>query len=191
MLTPRLARRVTFLGGFALAMFAIIFFRLWFLQVLSGQKYVAQASANGSIRSLEIPAPRGDVIDSRGNVLVDNTKELDVDIAPASLPVKLTQLNIGSTPKADKAVYRRLAHVVGMAMAVMVQNVLALAFTVAFAHILGASGYGSLSALVAAFLIPMIPGTAQATDDNSGMNDFPLRPHRAMSLSIRKAARAM
>jgi O-antigen/teichoic acid export membrane protein len=48
----------------------------------------------------------------------------------------------------------------GMAIAVMVQNVLALAFTVAFAHILGATGYGSLSALVAAFLILMIPGTA-------------------------------
>ncbi len=48
----------------------------------------------------------------------------------------------------------------GMAVAVMVQNVLALVFTVAFAHILGASGYGSLSALLAAFLILMVPGTA-------------------------------
>ena len=48
----------------------------------------------------------------------------------------------------------------GMAVAVMVQNVLALVFTVAFAHILGASGYGSLGALLAAFLILMVPGTA-------------------------------
>jgi O-antigen/teichoic acid export membrane protein len=48
----------------------------------------------------------------------------------------------------------------GMAVAVMVQNVLALVFTVAFAHILGATGYGSLSALLAAFLILMVPGTA-------------------------------
>ena len=35
------------------------------------------------------------------------------------------------------------------------------------------------------------PGTAQATDDSIGMNDLPDRPQRAISLSIRNAARAM
>ena len=44
--TPALALRVAMIGSFALAMFAIIFFRLWFLQVLSGDKYLAQASVN-------------------------------------------------------------------------------------------------------------------------------------------------
>jgi cell division protein FtsI/penicillin-binding protein 2 len=34
-LTPQLAVRVAILGGIALAAFAVIFFRLWFLQVLS------------------------------------------------------------------------------------------------------------------------------------------------------------
>src|SRR5689334_21829965 len=86
MLTPQLARRVTFLGGFALTLFAILFFRLWFLQILSGQKYVAQASANGSIRSLEIPAPRGEVIDSHGRLLIDNTRALDVQLEVPHLP---------------------------------------------------------------------------------------------------------
>jgi O-antigen/teichoic acid export membrane protein len=47
-----------------------------------------------------------------------------------------------------------------MAVAVMAQNVLGLAFTVVFARILGKDGYGSLAALVAAFLILSIPGTA-------------------------------
>lgn len=47
-----------------------------------------------------------------------------------------------------------------MAAAVMGQNLLGLAFTVVFARILGKSGYGSLAALVAAFLILSIPGTA-------------------------------
>ncbi len=105
MLTPQLARRVTFLGGFALAMFAIIFFRLWFLQILSGQKYVAQATQNGSIRSLEIPAPRGEVIDSAGHMLVDNTRALDVQLAVPHLP--------GSTA-VRAAEYRRLDHVLGL-----------------------------------------------------------------------------
>jgi O-antigen/teichoic acid export membrane protein len=47
-----------------------------------------------------------------------------------------------------------------MAIAVMGQNVLGLIFTVVFARILGKDGYGSLAALVAAFLILSIPGTA-------------------------------
>ena len=34
--TPQLALRVAVLGFFALALFAIIFFRLWYLQVLAG-----------------------------------------------------------------------------------------------------------------------------------------------------------
>jgi penicillin-binding protein 2 len=115
-LTPKLALRVAILGTFALAMFGIIFFRLWFLQVLNGQAYVKQAQVN-QVREISTPAPRGEIFDQNHNVLVDNTKELDVEISPASLPAKLTQLNIGDTPKADRAVYRRLAHVLGMSTA--------------------------------------------------------------------------
>ena len=35
-ISPQLAVRVAVLGGIALALFAVVFFRLWFLQVLSG-----------------------------------------------------------------------------------------------------------------------------------------------------------
>jgi penicillin-binding protein 2 len=112
-LTPQLARRVAILGSFALAMFAIIFFRLWFLQVLSGHQYLAQASTN-QIRSLSTPAPRGEIVDSAGNVLVSNTKELDVEIVPSDLPAKLTQFDIGHQPAADRAIYRRLAKTIGI-----------------------------------------------------------------------------
>ena len=51
----------------------------------------------------------------------------------------------------------------GLAAAVIVGNVLALAFTVVFARILGGSGYGSLAALVSAFIILMVPGQALQT----------------------------
>ena len=58
-ITPQLALRVAILGGIALAMFAIIFFRLWFLQVLSGDKYLAEAN-NNRIRDVKVPgAARG------------------------------------------------------------------------------------------------------------------------------------
>jgi penicillin-binding protein 2 len=112
-LTPQLALRVAMLGSFALAMFAIIFFRLWFLQVLSGPQYIAQASQNQK-RSVSVPAPRGEILDRGGNVLVSNTQELDLQIQPSSLPVKLTQDQLWPQPPADMAIYRRLAHVVGI-----------------------------------------------------------------------------
>ena len=37
-LTPQLAFRVAVIGGVALMFFAIVFFRLWYLQVLSGSR---------------------------------------------------------------------------------------------------------------------------------------------------------
>ena len=64
-ITPQLALRVAILGGVALALFAIVFFRLWFLQVLSGDQYLAQASTN-RVRDVVVPAPRGEMIDRNG-----------------------------------------------------------------------------------------------------------------------------
>src|SRR5439155_18060416 len=51
----------------------------------------------------------------------------------------------------------------GMASAVMVGNVLALAFTVVFARKLGQTGYGSMSALISTYIILMVPGSALQT----------------------------
>ena len=48
----------------------------------------------------------------------------------------------------------------GLAAAVIAANVISLAFTIVFARMLGASGYGSLAALISAFIILMVPGSA-------------------------------
>jgi O-antigen/teichoic acid export membrane protein len=48
----------------------------------------------------------------------------------------------------------------GLAVAMIATNVIALVFTIVFARVLGASGYGSLAALVSAFIILMVPGSA-------------------------------
>ena len=84
-MTPQLALRVAVLGSFALAMFAIIFFRLWFLQVLSGNQYLAQARTN-RVRDVSIAAPRGEILDSSGNVLVQSVPSTTVQISPPDLP---------------------------------------------------------------------------------------------------------
>ena len=80
-LTPQLALRVAVVGTVALAMFAIIFFRLWFLQVLSGDQYLAQAHGNRA-RSIDIPAARGQILDRSGTVLVDSKAVPAVVVSP-------------------------------------------------------------------------------------------------------------
>ena len=66
-ITPQLALRVAIFGAVAFALFAIVFFRLWYLQVLSGEQYLAQANSN-RVRALPIPAPRGRIVDREGKV---------------------------------------------------------------------------------------------------------------------------
>ncbi len=84
-ITPQLAVRVALLGGFAFVLFAIVFFRLWFLQVLSGEDYVAKAREN-RVRKVRIEAPRGDIVDRDGRVLVKTRIAPVVQIVPSSLP---------------------------------------------------------------------------------------------------------
>ncbi|MGH2979837.1 MAG: hypothetical protein ACRDLQ_09415, partial [Solirubrobacterales bacterium] len=99
--TPQLALRVAILGGIALVLFAVIFFRLWYLQVLSGDRYLAEANDN-RVREVKVEAPRGRIVDRNGTVLVDNRTALVVQVLPERLP----------DDRARRArMTRRLAHV--------------------------------------------------------------------------------
>ncbi|HEX8715321.1 MAG TPA: penicillin-binding transpeptidase domain-containing protein, partial [Solirubrobacteraceae bacterium] len=102
--SPQLALRVAILGGLAMAMFAIIFFRLWFLQVLSGEQYVQQANANRA-RDLPIAAPRGEILDREGQPLVASRTTNAVQIVPSALP---------PAGRERVALYRRLGRLLGM-----------------------------------------------------------------------------
>ena len=67
--TPRL--RLGILGIVAVSLFAALFTRLWYLQVLASPDYQLQATANQR-RVVVEPAPRGRILDRNGVVLVDN-----------------------------------------------------------------------------------------------------------------------
>src|SRR5437762_13216850 len=84
-ITPQLALRVAILGGVALVMFAVIFFRLWYLQILSGDRYLAEAN-NNRVREIKVEAPRGKIVDRNGTMLVDNRTALSVQVSPERLP---------------------------------------------------------------------------------------------------------
>jgi len=88
--SPQRALRVAALGSFALVMFAIIFFRLWYLQILTGEQYVQQAKVNDQ-RVLPIPAPRGEILDRSGTPIVTSTVANAVQIIPSSLPAAVRE----------------------------------------------------------------------------------------------------
>lgn len=81
----RLSLRIAVLGGVAVALFGILFFRLWNLQVLSGDKYLADAK-NNRTRSFKVIAPRGDILGREGKVLVDNRSALALQVNTSKLP---------------------------------------------------------------------------------------------------------
>ena len=84
-LTPQLALRIGILGAITLAVFGILFFRLWALQVLSGTQYL-RAARNNQLRTIRVEAPRGAIVDREGRMLVDNKQATAIQIVPADLP---------------------------------------------------------------------------------------------------------
>jgi penicillin-binding protein 2 len=103
-LTPQLAFRVAVIGGVALIMFAVIFFRLWYLQVLSGDKYEAQAQ-NNRVREIKVQAPRGEIVDRHGQELVANRNSLSIKVTPDKLPEDTGE---------RREVFRRLAKLLNL-----------------------------------------------------------------------------
>jgi penicillin-binding protein 2 len=84
-ISPQMAWRVAVMSFVAFAVFGVIFFRLWYLQVLSGDQYLAQAQ-NNQTRTTSIQAPRGQIVDRNGRVLVENEVSTIVQLEPERLP---------------------------------------------------------------------------------------------------------
>ena len=104
--TSPLALRISIITGLAIAIFSVLFLRLWYVQVLSGDKYRNQANDN-RIRQIRVQAPRGDILDRNGNVLVANRTELAIQVTPQDLP----------PPGPDRSrELKQLATVTGMTM---------------------------------------------------------------------------
>jgi penicillin-binding protein 2 len=116
-MSNRLALRIAVFGGVALALFAVLFFRLWFLQVLNGEKYLAEAN-NNRTREYRVSAPRGEVVDRNGKILVANRTSLALQINPRKLPAdegerraelaRLAELTHGSSQRLRKTMHEQL-----------------------------------------------------------------------------------
>lgn len=75
----RTGLRLRVLALLVVAMFAALTTRLWFLQVLAAEEN-RQAAENNAIRLIDIPAPRGRILDADGDPLVDNRLSLVLTI---------------------------------------------------------------------------------------------------------------
>src|SRR5919204_5698298 len=104
--TSPLALRISILTGLAIAIFSVLFLRLWYVQILSGDKYRTQANDN-RIREIRVQAPRGDILDRNGKVMVANRTELALEINPQDLP------DPGPTRSREM---KKLATITGMTM---------------------------------------------------------------------------
>jgi penicillin-binding protein 2 len=108
-LTPQLAFRIAVLGAVSIAIFSVLFFRLWALQVLAGPKYL-DAALNNQLRSIPVEAPRGPLLDRNGSPIVVNkpttSVQLTVDL-PKKWSARLNEL-------------RRLSRVIHVPVAFMI-----------------------------------------------------------------------
>jgi len=86
-LTPQLALRVAILGVVTLVAFTILFFRLWSLQVLSGDEHL-NAAQNNQLRLVRVEAPRGPILDRRGRVVVSNVPGTAVQLWVGAMPTE-------------------------------------------------------------------------------------------------------
>jgi penicillin-binding protein 2 len=84
-MTPQIALRLGVLGALVLFAFAVLFFRLWALQVLSGEQYLA-AAQNNQLRTIRVEAERGPILDYKGRTIVGSKLAQVVQVWPASLP---------------------------------------------------------------------------------------------------------
>src|SRR4051794_27766651 len=84
-ITPQLAWRVAVLGGIAFVLFGIVFFRLWYLQVLTGEE-ARTVTAQNRLRRVPIEAPRGDIVDRNNVKLVQTKQAAVVQLVPSTLP---------------------------------------------------------------------------------------------------------
>ena len=79
---PRL--RLSIVGVIVVSLFAALFSRLWYLQVMSGSQYQVAAD-NNRIRVVAEEAPRGRILDTQGRVIVDNRISIQVTVDRTAL----------------------------------------------------------------------------------------------------------
>ncbi|MFZ4115365.1 MAG: penicillin-binding protein 2 [Chthoniobacterales bacterium] len=98
-------RQILILSGIVFAAFLILVLKLWYVQVICGDKYKAKIKENSEL-TVRIPAVRGEIYDRNGIPLVENRASLQVDLYLPDI-VKAFKEKEGTIPMLH---YRGLDH---------------------------------------------------------------------------------
>src|SRR5687767_677812 len=83
--------RLMFLTLLVVSLFVLLFARLWFLQVMAGERYVNLAEGN-AVRALSITAPRGQILDRNGKTIVRNRFAMVVSVQPNEMGERVDEV---------------------------------------------------------------------------------------------------
>jgi penicillin-binding protein 2 len=107
-MTPRIAVRIAAIGLAGILLLGVLLVRLWFLQVIGGQAYAAQATAN-KLRVVYSEGERGLIVDRSGRTpMVRNRIAHDVVLRPQEV-----------TGRRREVVLARLSRVLGVPAATL------------------------------------------------------------------------
>ncbi|MCE5312378.1 MAG: hypothetical protein LLF86_04415, partial [Nitrospiraceae bacterium] len=77
-------KRIKIAAYVVMAVFVLLAFRVWYLQIVNGDKYRA-ISENNRLRIIKTPAPRGIIFDRNKTPLVKNIPVFSVSINPENI----------------------------------------------------------------------------------------------------------
>src|SRR5579862_8093645 len=77
---PRTVIRLRVMGALVAVLFSLMFIRLWYLQVLDTSSYSRTVTAN-QVRPVEVPAPRGLILDRSGATMVGDQVTEDLTLS--------------------------------------------------------------------------------------------------------------
>ena len=94
--------RLRIVGVVVLLLFGVLVLRLWTLQVVEGKTYAANVTRN-QVRVVSIAAPRGEIVDRNGTVLVSNVPQEEILLSRAEASqnpsiIGMVAALIGQTP---------------------------------------------------------------------------------------------
>jgi penicillin-binding protein 2 len=99
--------RLRIVGVVVLLLFGVLVLRLWTLQVVEGKSFAAAVTRN-QVRVVSVAAPRGEIVDRNGTVLVSNVPQEEILLSRAEATqnpaiVGMVAALVGQTPKQVQA----------------------------------------------------------------------------------------
>ncbi|MBW2288582.1 MAG: penicillin-binding protein 2 [Deltaproteobacteria bacterium] len=83
-LDPAIESRIPFVAGFMVVVFGIFGLRLFQLQIIEGEQF-GRLSLKNSVRSVQLEAPRGDIVDREGRTLATTRPAFGIQVIPTDL----------------------------------------------------------------------------------------------------------